>query len=288
MDRHRAVDRRQEAFGISRPFALDQRLACIAVHAFQDFRRLFTRDALIQHHAERVDIGPGPLFVSAHILFERGVGRGVEGDGGAGRFTRFKAGRTEVDQDRATIFVHHDVGRLDVPVQHAHAVRAVETFRDRQDHLGQRFLVEPLAVLDQLGQRSPVLEIHHHVGGAVNLEQAAHADDVGMARRSGEVPEEFCFLHEFLQAQRVHFLGVGIDRNDSRVLVPFTNGAGEILLDCNEFVEIDPATLVYDAKAADAQHVLQSPFAKHCSRRQCLVAVYVAHCPRTPIHYCKE
>ena len=59
-----------------------------------------------------------------------------------------------------------------------------------------------------------VLEVHHHVGGAVNLEQAADADDVGMPGRGRQVPQKLGFLDELLEAERVDFLGVRTDRDD--------------------------------------------------------------------------
>ena len=116
----------------------------------------------------------------------------------------------------------------------------------------------------------------------MDLEQAADADDVGVPRRGRQVPQQLGFLDELLEAERVDFLGVGIDRNDRVLGIALADRAREIFLDGDELVEIDSARLVDDAEAADAEHLLQAPFAKHRPRRQCLVAVRLVHCRIAP------
>ena len=122
-----------------------------------------------------------------------------------------------------------------------------------------------------------VFEIHDHVGGAVDFEEAADADDVRMPRRGGQVPEELRLLDELLEAERVDFLGIGIDRNDRVVLIPLADRAREIFFDRDKFVEIDAAALVDDAEAADAEDFLKPPFAQHRPRGQRLVTVGLVH-----------
>ena len=124
----------------------------------------------------------GPCGIGLHILFDRRIRRRVEGDLGVGRLAGFEARRAEIDQHRPARLVDQDVGRLDVAVQHADAMGAFKPFGDGPDEREQAFLVECLALLQHLRQRDAAFEVHHHVGGAVNFEQAADADDVGMAR----------------------------------------------------------------------------------------------------------
>ena len=148
---------------------------------------------------------------------------------------------------------------------------------DRPEDVPQAALVEPPALLQHPRQRHAVLEIHDHVGGAVDLEQAADADDVGVPRRRRQVPQQLGFLDELLEAERVDFLGVGIDRDDRVLGIAVADRAREIFLDRDELVEIDSARLVDDAEAADAEHLLEAPFAQHRPGRQGLVAVRLVH-----------
>ena len=60
-------------------------------HPLQRFRRLFARDALVKHHTQRIDIGPGPLRIALHILFNCGIGRRIEGHLGAGGVSGLEA-----------------------------------------------------------------------------------------------------------------------------------------------------------------------------------------------------
>ena len=76
------------------------------------------------------------------------------------------------------------------------------------------------------------------------------------------------------------FLGIRIDRNNRVAIVALADGAGEILLDCDEFVEIDAPALVNDAEAANAEHFLKPPFPEYGPGRQGLGAVSLAHCPQ--------
>src|SRR5512139_790900 len=141
-------------------------------------------------------------------------------------------------------------------------MRAVESLGYRLDDVPQAALVEAAPFLQQLGQRNAVLKVHHHVSGAMNLEEAANADDVGMACRGRQVPQKLRLLDELLQAQRMHFLDIGADRDDRALGIAFGDRAWEIFLDGNELAEIDSAALVDDAESAHAKDVFQTPFAQ--------------------------
>ena len=80
-DRHRGVDRLEELLAVPRPIACSERFSSEApVHSLEDFGRLRPGHAFVEHDAERVDVGPRPLWVGFHILLDRSVGRGVERD----------------------------------------------------------------------------------------------------------------------------------------------------------------------------------------------------------------
>ncbi len=145
----------------------------------------------------------------------------------------------------------------------AGAVGAIQPLRDRLDQGQQAGLVELLAFLQHLRERFSALEIHHDVGRAVDLEEAADADDVGMPLRLGQLPEQLGLLQELLQAQAVDLLRRRITRLDRLALDPVADRAGEILLDGDLFAEIGPPAEVDDAEAADPQHLLEPPLAKH-------------------------
>ncbi len=201
----------------------------------------------------------------------------MEGDLGARRFRRLEPRRAEIDQDGAVVFVDQDVGRLDVAVEHADAMGPVEAFGDRVKDVPQAPLVEAAALLQHLRQGHSVLEIHHHVGGAVDFEEAPDADDVGVPGRGREVPQELRFLDELLEPERVHLLRVGIDRDDRVLGIALADRAREIFLDGDKLVEIDALRLVDDPEPADAEHVLDAPLAQDRPVRQRLVAVRFVH-----------
>ena len=108
----------------------------------------------------------------------------------------------------------------------------------------------------------------------------------GMPRRRRQVPQKLGLLDELLESQRMDFFDVRADRDDRVLGVAFADRAWEIFFDRNEFAEINPAALVDDAEAPDAENVLQPPFADDRPGRQRLVAVGLTQrrfplgCPR--------
>jgi hypothetical protein len=65
----------------------------------------------------------------------------------------------------------------------------------------------------------------------------------------------------------VDFLGIGIDRDDGIFGVAFADRTGEIFLDRDQLVEINPASAIDDPESADTQHIFESPLAKDGSWR---------------------
>src|SRR6185503_13928180 len=121
--------------------------------------------------------------------------------------------------------------RLDVAMKDADAMRPVEPLGDRLENAPQAALVEPPPLLEHSRERDSVLEVHDHVSGAVDLEQAADADDVRMTRGGRQVPQELGFFDKLLEAERVDLFGVRVDRHDRVFAVALADRAREIFLD---------------------------------------------------------
>ena len=281
-DGHSGVDGLKEALAETRPMTFGEGLTQFSMKALKDFGRLFAGYALIKHDRHRVDVRPGSLRIGFHILFDRCVGRRVEGDRRAGCLGCLETRGSEIDQDRSIVFGNENVGRLDVTVKDADPVRTIEARGNRLDDVPQTSFVEAPAFLEQFRQRHAIFEVHHHVSGAVNLEQAANADDVGMPGRRRQIPQQLGFLDELFQSQGMHFLDVRTDRDDRVFGVAFADRTGKIFFDCDEFAEIDSPPSVNNPKAADSEDVFKAPFPDHGSGRQGLVAIGFAQC-RYPI-----
>ena len=107
-----------------------------AVHALLHQRvvrfpgeRLATGQHRVPHRAERVDVAPRVHVARAHRLLRRHVARRADDHprGGQAVAGALPLGDPEVGEHRATgVGVEQDVGGLDVAVDHAAAVRAVE------------------------------------------------------------------------------------------------------------------------------------------------------------------
>ena len=94
-------------------------------------------------------------------------------------------GSTEVQQDRAHParfqLSQIDVLRLDVAVQEALGVDCTQAVQDRQHELLGLFLRQAPALMVQvLGERQPLIELHHQIGGVIGLEDLIDAHDVGV------------------------------------------------------------------------------------------------------------
>ena len=195
--RHRRVHRAGEGAAVSGSLAGRQRLAEATVHALQRITRFLAGHALIERHAQRVDVRPRPLREGLHVLFDRRVGRRVEGDLGAGGLAGFETGGPEVDQHWATsVVIDQDVGGLDVTVDDAGLVHPIQPLGDRAQQPEQPCLVEGLPVAQHLRQRDALLEVHDHVGGAVDLEETLDGDDVRVPVGLRQVPQDLRLFDE--------------------------------------------------------------------------------------------
>ena len=144
---------------------------------------------LVEHAAERVDVGP-PVDRPGLDLLGRDVVRGPDPGAGAGQ----AAGRPEplgepevgqVDVLVLALAADQDVGRLDVAVHEPAVVSGVECAGDRGDHTPDLIHAE-LAAIDDLAQVRARHEAHREVEHAVVLAAAVDRDDVGVLQRGRE------------------------------------------------------------------------------------------------------
>ena len=143
---------------------------------------------LVQHAAQRVEIGLGRDLPLPHRLLGTHVVRCSEGHarlghpGAAGAAHR--QGDPEVGHQRAAIVQQHVLG-LDVSVDHPMAVGVVE----RSGHLGgdpHRLGDGQLLLPSQpVTERLPLHEWHHVVDGAVDLPGVVQRQDVRMLQIGG-------------------------------------------------------------------------------------------------------
>jgi hypothetical protein len=84
------------------------------------------------------------------------------------------------DLDRLGVGQHQNVARLDVAMHDAVRMRIVERARQLQaDHHGVAD-GELMTLVELIGQRHAVDELHGHVGPAFDLAHVMHDDDVGV------------------------------------------------------------------------------------------------------------
>ena len=126
----------------------------------------------IKHHTDRPDIGSS-IGGLAQQSFRRDVMKGSDDHAGLGVAGKvLQAGDAEVDDLDVAIGLEHDVGRLDVAVHHAHAVRIAETEAELVNHVQLFNQGELAAGLEQILQRIAADEFHDDVGKAVLLAES--------------------------------------------------------------------------------------------------------------------
>ena len=134
------------------------------------------RDHLVEHRAERKDVGPGIAFAAFNLLrchvLKRAEnrtlcreigGRGREGRfGGARDHQRARLRQTEVQQLRAHLR-EHDVAGLQIAMDDARPVGSVESRRDL-DRNGERLADRDRALRQPIGERLAFEVLHDEVG----------------------------------------------------------------------------------------------------------------------------
>ena len=113
----------------------------------------------------------GPSLADGHELLGRRIARREDRRHRRRASGHGRARRAEIDQRRPALVIDHDVGRLDVAVQEADGMHLLQPVEQREEQPLDRLRRQPLLAHQALGQRLALDQRHHHVGGAVGLEE---------------------------------------------------------------------------------------------------------------------
>ena len=137
-------------------------------------------EALVEHEAERVQVGAAVEPLAADLLGRQVLGRAhhhvVAGQVVAGRVEAL--GDAEVGEQHPAVGRDQDVAGLDVAVDQAGAVRGVERAGDAGADVHRELGAEPLLLVEQLAQALAVDELHHDGLAAVVVDRVVDGDDV--------------------------------------------------------------------------------------------------------------
>ncbi len=147
-------------------------------------------------------------------------------------------------------------------MQEAGLVHDRQPVEQRLDQRRDLRLRERAVRLHPVGKRRALDEFHHHVGGAVRLEEAHHAHDVRMAeRRHG------ARLVEKAPLAPVERVGGGRRaRRDRIVGAARGDVVGQVFLDRDLEVEVRVGREVGQPEAAHAEHALDAVFLQRVAR----------------------
>ncbi len=176
---------------------------------------LLVGQQLVEHHAEREHVGAPVHRLLAHLLGRHVVGRAGGDVAGAVVLVR-DARDAEVEHARLRAPDHEDVGRLDVAVDHALAVRVGQRVGDAPHDGGGLRRRRPPAFLAQLAQVAALEQLHRDVGALVAHAGVEHRDDVRVREAASGA--------RLVQEQRVEGLALfrrdlevqGLDRDEAR------------------------------------------------------------------------
>ena len=140
--------------------------------------------ALVEHHAEGIDVGAGihlaPIvdLLGGHVVrCAQRHARGGQGQHAAGE----DLGQAEVGQPGLALLVDQDVGRLQVAVNDRHGVRGLQCAGHvEQDR--RRLLRSEVGAHVQLVERGPLDELHRIEVAAPILAVTQHFDDMWMVQ----------------------------------------------------------------------------------------------------------
>jgi hypothetical protein len=115
--------------------AVLDRLGVVLHRARRRRRGRRAEQQVVDHRAERIEIGPRPLPQLRHlgVLLDRRVARLEDRGERLGAIADDAARRAEVEQDRRTLVLQQDVVGRDVAVIDAFAVQQLERGEDRRD-----------------------------------------------------------------------------------------------------------------------------------------------------------
>ena len=234
---------------------LGERDIRIATEAVDHLCRCFADDGTIERGGEPVDVGPRPLGGGIVLVrFGRGVPRRDERRGCPRLLAERLPGGAEVEENRGSVaLLDIDVGGLDIAMDDIRLMHDLQRVYEGPDDGIELLLRRPASSCGQ-----PGLEIltddesEHHVGGAVLLEVARDADDVGMPE-TGQRPR----LGEKSLQTPIVTVQVGIRaRIDGRAGVAIRKRCGKVLLDGDLNAEAFVSCQVGYSEPAGAEHAL--------------------------------
>ncbi len=158
---------------------------------------------------------------------------------------------TEIQQDRFTALLDHDVVRRDVSMQYLYPVHGVERFQHRLQHaLQPRFGNLCGRVLDHAFERPSFVITHRHVGSIILLPEPVHLDQRGVI----ELRQQARFLDETLEADG-ESLAVPLRAHHDLLVRPASGkGARHVFLDGHHAAQRSVEGEVDDAETAFANH----------------------------------
>ncbi len=130
---------------------------------------------LVDHHPERVDVGPN-VAVPFRALRGEVFGTADECAGGGQALLSLEPGDTEI-QDADVAVVDADIVRLQVAVGDAALMCGIQRPRHLDGDLERLFDRQRAGALDQVGERLAGHVLHDQVGRAVVLGEVGHAGD---------------------------------------------------------------------------------------------------------------
>ena len=149
--------------------------------------RGLAREALVQHEAQRVEVGPA-VEREAEDLLGRQVLRRAHHHV-LGREVLVAAlhglGDAEVRQLHAALGGDEDVARLDVAVDETGLVGVVERGGHRSPDHERLVDAQPPGLVQEVAQRAPGDQLHDHRSPAVGLDGVVDADDVRVVQPGG-------------------------------------------------------------------------------------------------------
>ncbi len=143
--------------------------------------RLLAREQFVQHHGHGKQVGT-PVDLLAHELLGAHVERRADERPLLRQCRIGHVSDAEVGQLDRRIPGHHDIGRLDIAVDHAVVMGASQGLADVRADCGSGFRREIAPVLDQVPQVAALEEFHCDIGDAFFLARVVDRNDIGMVQ----------------------------------------------------------------------------------------------------------
>ncbi len=162
---------------------------------------LFPGQELVEHRAEREDVGAG-VDSQPLDLFRRHVVRGAHHLAGLGHVRRSLVNQTEVENLHLSVLADMDVRWLQVAMDDSPGVREAEAVRDLLHDAEDLIHGDGRAALDELLQVLALEQLHHHVEVPLLFDEVIDGDDIGVVEPGGV---------SRLALEALHEIGVGAE-----------------------------------------------------------------------------